>query len=80
MMAICCNLPKHVHSLFWHRANDQHGGCRTTKDIEIVEEFFGLQLAQQLAAQGKQADLTTANMCWHMYRTLTISWVVLRHC
>ena len=32
-----------------------------TKDIEIVEEFFGLQLAQQLAAQGKQADLTTAN-------------------
>lgn len=31
------------------------------KGIEIVEAFFGLKLAQQLAAQGKQADLTTAN-------------------
>jgi SAM-dependent methyltransferase len=31
------------------------------KGIEIVEEFFELKLAQQLAAQGKQADLTTAN-------------------
>lgn len=32
-----------------------------TKGIEIVEEFFGVKLAQQLAAQGKQADLTAAN-------------------
>ena len=31
------------------------------KDIEIVEAFFGVKLAQQLAAQGKQADLTAAN-------------------
>jgi SAM-dependent methyltransferase len=31
------------------------------KGIEIVEEFFGVKLAQQLAAQGKQADLTVAN-------------------
>lgn len=31
------------------------------KDIEIVEAFFGLELAQQLAIQGKQADLTVAN-------------------
>jgi len=31
------------------------------KGIEIVEEFFGVKLAQQLAAQGKQADLTAAN-------------------
>lgn len=31
------------------------------KGIEIVEEFFGVNLAQQLVAQGKQADLTAAN-------------------
>src|SRR3989338_880031 len=29
--------------------------------IEIVEEFFGVQLAEKLVAQGKQADLTAAN-------------------
>lgn len=31
------------------------------KGIEIVEEFFGVKLARQLVAQGKQADLTAAN-------------------
>lgn len=31
------------------------------KGIEIVEAFFGVKLAQQLTAQGKQADLTAAN-------------------
>ncbi|OZA21857.1 MAG: SAM-dependent methyltransferase [Hydrogenophilales bacterium 17-61-9] len=31
------------------------------KDIPIVEDFFGVQLAKELAAQGKQADLTAAN-------------------
>lgn len=31
------------------------------KGIEIVEEFFGVRLARQLAAQGKQADLMAAN-------------------
>lgn len=31
------------------------------KGIEIIEEFFGVKLAQQLVAQGKQADLTAAN-------------------
>lgn len=31
------------------------------KGIPIVEEFFGLRLAQQLAGQGKRADLTAAN-------------------
>ncbi|TAN71705.1 MAG: methyltransferase domain-containing protein, partial [Gallionella sp.] len=31
------------------------------KGIEIVEAFFGVKLAQQLAAQSKQADLTAAN-------------------
>ena len=31
------------------------------KGIEIVEEFFGVKLAQQLVVQGKQADLTAAN-------------------
>ncbi len=31
------------------------------KGLEIVEEFFGVKLAQQLVAQGKQADLTAAN-------------------
>ncbi|WP_126455406.1 class I SAM-dependent methyltransferase [Sulfuriflexus mobilis] len=32
-----------------------------SRGIEIVEEFFGVKLAQRLAAQGKQADLTAAN-------------------
>lgn len=31
------------------------------KGIEIVEEFFGVKVGQELAAQGKQADLTAAN-------------------
>jgi SAM-dependent methyltransferase len=31
------------------------------KGIAIVEDFFGVRLAQELAAQGKQADLTAAN-------------------
>ena len=31
------------------------------KGIEIVEAFFGVKLAEQLVAQGKQADLTAAN-------------------
>lgn len=31
------------------------------KGLEIVEEFFGVSLAKQLVAQGKQASLTAAN-------------------
>lgn len=31
------------------------------KGIEVIEEFFGVKLARQLVAQGKQADLTAAN-------------------
>ena len=31
------------------------------KGIQIVEDFFGVRLARELAAQGKHADLTTAN-------------------
>jgi hypothetical protein len=31
------------------------------KGIDIVEEFFGVELAKKLVKQGKQADLTTAN-------------------
>jgi len=31
------------------------------KGIPIVEEFFGIKLAQQLVEQGKEADLTVAN-------------------
>lgn len=31
------------------------------KGINIVEDFFGVRLARELAAQGKQADLTAAN-------------------
>lgn len=31
------------------------------KGIHIVEDFFGVRLARELVAQGKQADLTTAN-------------------
>jgi hypothetical protein len=32
-----------------------------TKGLEIIEQFFGVELAKQLVAQGKQADLTAAN-------------------
>ncbi|MDD5462887.1 MAG: class I SAM-dependent methyltransferase [Methylococcales bacterium] len=32
-----------------------------TKGIPIVEDFFGVRLAEELIAQGKQADLTAAN-------------------
>ena len=32
-----------------------------TKGIEVVEEFFSAKLARTLVAQGRQADLTTAN-------------------
>jgi 2-polyprenyl-3-methyl-5-hydroxy-6-metoxy-1,4-benzoquinol methylase len=32
-----------------------------SKGIPIVEDFFGVRLASELAAQGKQADLTAAN-------------------
>jgi predicted TPR repeat methyltransferase len=31
------------------------------KGIEVIEEFFGVTLANKLLAQGKQADLTAAN-------------------
>jgi SAM-dependent methyltransferase len=31
------------------------------KDIEIVEEFFGAELGEKLAAEGRSADLTAAN-------------------
>ncbi|MDI1299690.1 class I SAM-dependent methyltransferase [Methylotenera sp.] len=31
------------------------------KGLEVVEEFFGVRLAEQLVQQGKQADLTAAN-------------------
>ena len=31
------------------------------KGIPIVEDFFGVRLAKELAAQGRQADLTVAN-------------------
>lgn len=31
------------------------------KGIEVVEEFFGVDLANKLLAEGKQADLTAAN-------------------
>lgn len=31
------------------------------RGIPIVEDFFGVRLAKELAAQGKQADLTAAN-------------------
>jgi len=31
------------------------------KGIEIIERFFGIELADQLVSQGRQADLTVAN-------------------
>src|ERR1035441_9020996 len=31
------------------------------KGIPVVQDFFGVRLARELAAQGKQADLTVAN-------------------
>lgn len=39
------------------------GTARAARDkgIEVVEEFFGLGLAQRLAEDGKSADLTAAN-------------------
>lgn len=36
-------------------------GAARAKGIEIVEAFFGVKLAQQLAALGRHADLTAAN-------------------
>jgi SAM-dependent methyltransferase len=36
-------------------------GAAREKGIEIVERFFGIELARELAAAGKQADLTAAN-------------------
>lgn len=36
-------------------------GAARDKGIDIVEEFFGVNLAKQLVADGKQADLTVAN-------------------
>jgi len=36
-------------------------GAARAKGIDIVEEFFGVNLARQLVAEGKQADLTVAN-------------------
>lgn len=35
--------------------------CARMKGINIVEEFFGVDLAKELVSQGKQADLITAN-------------------
>ena len=32
-----------------------------TKGIEVVEDFFGIKLAEELVLQGKQADLMVAN-------------------
>jgi len=32
-----------------------------TKGIEIIEDFFGIRLAERLVAEGRQADLTAAN-------------------
>jgi 2-polyprenyl-3-methyl-5-hydroxy-6-metoxy-1,4-benzoquinol methylase len=36
-------------------------GAARAKGIDIVEEFFGVNLARQLVAEGKPADLTVAN-------------------
>ena len=36
-------------------------GAARAKGIEIIEAFFGVVLAKELVAQGKQADLTVAN-------------------
>lgn len=36
-------------------------GAARAKGIEIIEEFFGVRLAKQLHAKGKQADLMAAN-------------------
>ncbi len=35
--------------------------CAKARGIEIVESFFGVELARQLASQGRQADLIVAN-------------------
>lgn len=36
-------------------------GAAREKGIAVVEEFFGVRLARELASQGRQADLTAAN-------------------
>jgi SAM-dependent methyltransferase len=36
-------------------------GAARAKGIPIIEEFFGVRLAQQLSAENKQADLVVAN-------------------
>lgn len=36
-------------------------GAARAKGIDIVEEFFGVNLARQLVTEGKQADLTVSN-------------------
>jgi SAM-dependent methyltransferase len=39
----------------------QTAAAARAKGIPILEDFFGVRLARELAVQGKQADLTTAN-------------------
>jgi len=36
-------------------------GAARAKGIEIIEDFFGVKLAQQIVVQGKEADLAVAN-------------------
>jgi transposase len=50
------------------------------KGIEIVESFFGRDLARSLVEQGRSVDLTAPTTCLRMCRTSTISlaaWVGL---
>lgn len=54
----------------WERGST--AAAARAKGITIVEAFFGIDLAQRLAADGKQADLIVPTTCLRMCRILTI--------
>jgi SAM-dependent methyltransferase len=62
MTATCCNM--RASSAFPAMASSRPAAPpkpRVPRGIEIVEEFFGRELAGSLAAKGRQADLIAAN-------------------
>ena len=50
------------HPVLRHRADGEHGaGAARALGLDIVERFFGVELARELAAAGRQVDLVAAN-------------------
>ena len=62
MTGICCSTLKPMASpvMELNRRRAQPAAARA-KGIDIVEAFFGIDLGEKLAAQGRQADLIAAN-------------------